>query len=99
LLGLLTAWRVARWNTRVVHIAYTACMFIAALYLDHHWVLDAIAGWATAVVALALVDRLLARFPVSVSVPAGVASASLGQGLVPSVEHRALHALSKQEQT
>jgi hypothetical protein len=60
LLGLLTAWHVATWKTRVVHLGYVLCMFLAALYLDHHWVLDAIGGWATALVALALTDRLLA---------------------------------------
>jgi membrane-associated phospholipid phosphatase len=84
LIGLLTAWRVARWNTRVIHIAYVLCMFFAALYLDHHWLLDAIGGWATAFVAVALADRLLAR------------SAALALRIEAS---RPLQALSNQEQT
>lgn len=100
LIGLLTAWRVARWNTRVLHIAYTFCMFFAALYLEHHWLLDAIAGWLTALVSVALADRLLARFPVAVSPVEPAAGLSLGALLSPRAEARpVLGALSDQERT
>jgi membrane-associated phospholipid phosphatase len=97
LIGLLTAWRVARWNTRIVHVAYTLIMGFAAMYLDHHWLLDAIAGWATALIAVAASDRLLARFPVAVSIPESLASSG---GLVPNVvdNRTALRSLANQEQ-
>jgi membrane-associated phospholipid phosphatase len=100
LIGLLTAWRVARWNTKIVHIAYGLCMFLAALYLDHHWLLDALGGWATAFVAVAVADRLLARWPVVVPAPEPVAVSSFESVLGPSLEqNQALRALSNQEQT
>jgi inositol phosphorylceramide synthase catalytic subunit len=59
LLGLLTAWRATSWKTRPLHIAYAVMMFVAAVYLDHHWILDAIAGWALAIVAVFLSARIL----------------------------------------
>ncbi len=52
LIGLLTAWRAAGWKTRPIHIAYTLVMAAAAVYLDHHWVLDVLAGWLVALVAV-----------------------------------------------
>ncbi len=62
LLGLLTAWRAATWRTRPIHLAYTALMFVAAVYLDHHWVWDGIAGWIVAWVAVVAARRLLVHF-------------------------------------
>jgi inositol phosphorylceramide synthase catalytic subunit len=61
LLGLLTAWKATTWKTRWIHVAYTALMFSAAVYLDHHWILDAIAGWVLAVVAVLVAKRLLPK--------------------------------------
>jgi membrane-associated phospholipid phosphatase len=61
LIGLLTAWRSASWRTRPIHIAYTLVMAGAAVYLDHHWLIDVLAGWATALVAVVLADRLVDR--------------------------------------
>lgn len=54
LIGLFTAWSSIGWKTRPIHIVYFLCMFVASLYLDHHWVVDAIAGWITAGVAVFL---------------------------------------------
>lgn len=62
LLGLLTAWKATTWKTRWIHVAYTALMFSAAVYLDHHWILDAIAGWLLAVIAVVVARVLLRRF-------------------------------------
>lgn len=62
LIGLLTAWRFASWKTRPLHIVYTALMFSAAVYLDHHWILDGLAGWAIALVAVVAANALLRRF-------------------------------------
>jgi hypothetical protein len=62
LLGLLTAWKSIGWKTKPLHIAYAIMMFTAAVYLDHHWIIDAVAGWLVAVVAVWLAKRLLMRF-------------------------------------
>jgi hypothetical protein len=62
--------------------------------------LDAIAGWLTALVAVALADRLLARFSVAVSVPEPVPGFSFGAPLARSAEERrVLGALPNQERT
>jgi len=58
-LGLLTAWPKIGWRTRPIHIAYVAVMFVASVYLDHHWILDGIAGALVALVAVVLAGRLL----------------------------------------
>jgi len=58
-LGLLTAWHAASWRTRPIHVLYAATMFVGAIYLDHHWVWDGLAGVALAVVAVWLSGKLL----------------------------------------
>ena len=37
-------------------------MASAAVYLDHHWLLDVVAGWVTAVIAVAASTRIVNRF-------------------------------------
>jgi hypothetical protein len=66
LLGLLTAWKATTWKTRWIHVAYTALMFSAAVYLDHHWILDAIAGWLLAIAAVILAKKALSRLQLEV---------------------------------
>ncbi|MCL2822704.1 MAG: phosphatase PAP2 family protein [Polyangiaceae bacterium] len=56
MLGLLTAWRSITWKTKWIHVLYASSMVFAAVYLTHHWVLDAIAGWAVAITAVAIVS-------------------------------------------
>jgi membrane-associated phospholipid phosphatase len=69
-LGLLTAWKATTWRTRPIHIAYTLVMFLAAVYLDHHWIVDAIAGWVVALIAVVLARKLLLRLGLwHVSIP------------------------------
>jgi membrane-associated phospholipid phosphatase len=48
LLGLLTARRAATWRTWPIHVGYTLLMFGASVYLDHHWIVDGLAGWMIA---------------------------------------------------
>lgn len=60
-LGLLTAWKAASWKTRPIHLFYTALMFSAAVYLDHHWILDGLAGWAVALVSVVAARAILTR--------------------------------------
>lgn len=59
LLGLLTAWKHVGWRTRPIHVAYTLLMALSAVYLDHHWVIDVLAGWTVAALAVVLADKLL----------------------------------------
>jgi membrane-associated phospholipid phosphatase len=61
-LGLLTAWNAARYKTRSVHLAYALWMAVAAVYLDHHWVIDVIGGWLLAAVAVWIAGRLVDRW-------------------------------------
>jgi membrane-associated phospholipid phosphatase len=58
-LGLLTAWHKASWRTRPLHLFYVFWMAGAAVYLDHHWLLDVLGGWLVAIVAVAGATALL----------------------------------------
>jgi hypothetical protein len=60
MLGLLTAFRVTRWRTRCLHIAYVLTMFFASVYLDHHWIIDGVLGWIVAIVAVLIAHRMFA---------------------------------------
>jgi len=62
MIGLLTAWKSIGWKTKPLHLLYVAIMFTAAVYLDHHWILDGLAGWLVALVAVVLAKKLLIRF-------------------------------------
>ncbi len=63
MLGLLNAFPSARWRERTLHGVYVVWMFLAALYLEHHWVVDALVGWTVAVAAVLLARRLLGSAP------------------------------------
>ena len=76
LIGLLSAWSAASWRTRPIHIAYVWLMAAAAVYLDHHWVIDVIAGWALAVVAVFFSRRVVQRLYAEEPTPAGQPRAS-----------------------
>jgi membrane-associated phospholipid phosphatase len=54
LIGLLTAWRSVGVRSRLVHVLYTVLMSVAAMYLDHHWAVDVLAGWLTALASVAI---------------------------------------------
>ena len=54
MIGLLSAWRSATGCARLAHAAYALLMAYAALYLDHHWLVDVLAGWVTALVAVTI---------------------------------------------
>lgn len=64
MIGLLTAVRKATWRTWPVHILYAGAMMAASVYLDHHWIVDGLAGIAVAAAAVLLASRLLgSRWP------------------------------------
>jgi hypothetical protein len=52
MLGLLVCWPVAGWKTRAANAVYVLWMICASVYLDHHWLIDGFAGWATAALAV-----------------------------------------------
>jgi hypothetical protein len=58
MIGLLTAWRHVTWRTRPLHMAYVAMMFCASVYLDHHYVVDGLAGFCLAAGSVWLVSRV-----------------------------------------
>ncbi|QCK86183.1 inositol phosphorylceramide synthase [Phreatobacter aquaticus] len=59
ILTLLVAWPKATWRTRPIHLVYAASMVVASIYLDHHWLLDGLAGMVAAAIAVTLAGWLL----------------------------------------
>lgn len=59
---LLFGWRVFGRVAKVLSVAFLATMCFAAVYLDHHWIIDVIVGLAYAV-AVHAVSRALLREP------------------------------------
>ncbi len=60
MIGLLTAWKHVSWRTRPIHLAYVSLMLCASVYLDHHYLLDGLAGLLLAVVSVKVVSRFAA---------------------------------------
>ncbi len=56
MIGLLTAWRHITWRTRPLHIVYVLWMFAASTYLDHHYLVDGLVGFAVAGLAVFVVS-------------------------------------------
>lgn len=76
LIGLLTAWRATTAPWRIVHVLYWLVMSVAAMYLDHHWAVDIVAGWVTAALAVFIAgawlrvrERSLSRASTAVTAP------------------------------
>ncbi len=63
MIGLLTAWRHAGWRTRPIHVTYVIWMFCASVYLDHHYLIDGLAGFVLAVLSVYLVSRVFVLRP------------------------------------
>lgn len=59
LLIVLEGWRRHRWLGRGLAIFYWLLMCGAAVYLDHHWVLDVVAGWAYAAVTFVAMRKVV----------------------------------------
>lgn len=59
LIGLFAAIGRATWRTWPLHLFYATAMFIGSVYLDHHWILDGIAGGFVALAAVWIAARLL----------------------------------------
>ena len=79
LIVVLEGWAVMRNGWRVASIAFFAAMCFSAVYLDHHWVLDVIAGVIYCIAVVGFARRLthLVRPPdarTSVLLPKSTAS-------------------------
>jgi inositol phosphorylceramide synthase catalytic subunit len=61
LIVLLEGWPVFRLPMRLASVVFYVGMCFSAVYLDHHWVLDAIAGSAYCVAIVAVARRLPLR--------------------------------------
>ncbi len=59
LLGLLTAWPSIGWRTKPFHVLYLVWMLLSSMYLDHHWLIDAVAGWVVAWVGVVAARRIV----------------------------------------
>jgi inositol phosphorylceramide synthase catalytic subunit len=61
MIGLLTAWKSISWRTRPFHLLYVTVMFVASVYLDHHYVLDGLVGFLVAALSVSVTGRLMKR--------------------------------------
>lgn len=59
MIGLLSAWPHITWKTKPLHLAYVGLMFIASVYLDHHYLVDGIMGFTLAFVSVNLTRKYL----------------------------------------
>src|SRR5665213_1242326 len=68
-IGLFTAWRAATWITWPLHLLYFFSMFVASIYLGHHWIIDGLVGWLMAAVAVAIVGLIMRLRAARVAAP------------------------------
>jgi hypothetical protein len=61
LLIVLEGWRWLGRIGRTATVVFAAWMALAAVYLDHHWLVDVILGWIYCLVAYGAVSALVAR--------------------------------------
>ncbi|AUX43198.1 uncharacterized protein SOCE26_046420 [Sorangium cellulosum] len=59
LYGILATYRRASAPSLALQITYAALMLFAAIYLNHHWLIDALLGYAYVALAWAVVGRAL----------------------------------------
>lgn len=73
LLILREGWRTFRWPGRAFSILFFVSMGFAAVYLDHHWIVDVVLGTLYCVGASVLVRLVEARFAARVAQKAPIA--------------------------
>lgn len=61
MIGLLSAWPYVTWKTKPLHLAYVGLMFLASVYLDHHYVVDGILGFTLAYISVRLTRKTLSK--------------------------------------
>jgi membrane-associated phospholipid phosphatase len=67
LLIVLESWRHVRIGGRIATSIFFGSMCVAAVYLDHHWVLDVLAG-----ILCAIVVRAIVRYAIAFRIPRAV---------------------------
>lgn len=67
---MLEGWAVFRPPLRLATVAFYLSMCFAAIYLDHHWVLDVLGGSAYCMAIVAVANRIRIRSQVEVLTPA-----------------------------
>lgn len=73
MLIMLEGWRWLRPAARAGTVVFAMWMAVAAVYLDHHWIVDVVLGWLYCVAAYAAVFVLVGR-AMRASPPVGVIS-------------------------
>lgn len=63
LLIALAGFRVLGWKGRCLALLFLVSMCCGAVYLDHHWVLDVVAGLVYGVIAFTIVSLVFQRLP------------------------------------
>jgi membrane-associated phospholipid phosphatase len=63
LIVVLEGWAVFRAPTRIASLLFYAMMCFSAVWLDHHWVLDVVAGSAYCVVIVGVAGRVIRLRP------------------------------------
>lgn len=61
MIGLLSAWKSITWRTRPVHVLYVSIMFVASVYLDHHYVIDGLMGFVLGGLSVWFTSRIMKR--------------------------------------
>jgi hypothetical protein len=61
MIGLLSAWPYVTWKTKPLHLGYVGLMFLASVYLDHHYVVDGIFGFTLAYISVRLTRKALSK--------------------------------------
>jgi hypothetical protein len=72
LLIVIEGWRWLRAPGRVAAVIFAAWMSFAAVYLDHHWIVDVLLGWTYCATAYAAVRAVVARAGAASAAPSGV---------------------------
>lgn len=75
MLTLLAFWPMAGGKERAAGVVYALWMICASVYLDHHWLIDGLAGWLTAAIAVAFGTWVERYFPAPPAAARATASA------------------------
>lgn len=75
LLIVIEGWRSFKWPARIASICFAATMAFAAVYLDHHWVIDVVLGVIYCLSATALVRFVQSLFRKDQPAPVAAAGA------------------------
>jgi membrane-associated phospholipid phosphatase len=84
LMVALEGWAVMRRPWRAASVSFFALMCFSAVYLDHHWVLDVIAGIIYCLVVVGAARLLTTRRFAALPVPIGTSNTALAPSKTPT---------------